>query len=166
MFLPEAQQTPSGVTEFTPSSPATTQEDVALMQRVFQAAAANPLMVPPDLMAYILDYIQTSRIIIPIGQVFGFSQQTDIRGHVDSAGLIANGTGFSVTKGPAGEYTVVFDKAQIAVPAIGLTMDNSTGTVFTGSVANATVSQFSVNTFNLAGAKTDKAFYFTASPFV
>lgn len=46
------------------------------MQRVFNAAAANPLMIPPDLMSYILDYIQTSRLQIPIGQVPGFVQFT------------------------------------------------------------------------------------------
>lgn len=75
MFLPEqTQPAPSGVSEFTPGSPATTQDDVALMQRVFQAAAANPLMLPTDFMSYVLDYVQTSRLIIPIGQVFGFIQ--------------------------------------------------------------------------------------------
>lgn len=76
IFLPDGfdQATPTGVTEFTPASQQTTQEDVALMQRVFGAAAANPLMLPPDFMSYILDYIQTSRLIIPIGQVFGFVQ--------------------------------------------------------------------------------------------
>lgn len=75
MFLPEqTQPTPDGVTQFTPSSPATTQDDVALMQRVFQAAAANPLMLPPEFMAYIFDYIQTSRLQVPIGQVFGWQR--------------------------------------------------------------------------------------------
>lgn len=75
MFLPDGQTQSSqtGVTNFSPGTQQTTQEDVALMQRVLEAAAQNPLMIPPDLMSYILDYIQTSRLIIPIGQVFGFS---------------------------------------------------------------------------------------------
>ena len=75
MFLPDngSSAPASGSTEFTPGTPETTQNDVALMQRVFQAAAANPLMLPADFMSYIVDYVQTSRLIIPIGQVFGFS---------------------------------------------------------------------------------------------
>lgn len=79
LFLPDgfdSSNTPTGASEFSPGSQQTTQEDVALMQRVLNAAAANPLMIPPDLMSYILDYIQTSRLSIPIGQVFGFSQFT------------------------------------------------------------------------------------------
>ena len=44
------------------------------MQKVLQAAAENPLMIPPDLMSYILDYVQTSRLSIPIGQVFGYQR--------------------------------------------------------------------------------------------
>lgn len=76
-FLPEqSQNAPSGITEFSPANPQTTTEDVALMQRVFQAAAQNPLMLPADFMAYLFDYIQTSRLQVPIGQVFGFSQFT------------------------------------------------------------------------------------------
>jgi hypothetical protein len=43
------------------------------MQRVFNAAAENPLMIPTDLMSYVVDYVQTSRLSIPIGQVFGFT---------------------------------------------------------------------------------------------
>lgn len=43
------------------------------MQRVFQAAAQNPLMLPADFMSYIVDFIQTQRLNIPIGQVIGFS---------------------------------------------------------------------------------------------
>jgi hypothetical protein len=78
MFLPEqSQPTPSGVSQFTPSSPASTQEDVALMQRVFQAAAANPLMLPSDFMAYLVDYVQTSNLAIPIKQVFGAQNLVD-----------------------------------------------------------------------------------------
>lgn len=78
MFLPEGtQQQPSqGVAQITPANPETTQEDIALMQRVLSAASRNPNLIPADFMAYLLDFIQTARLIIPIGQVFGFSQYT------------------------------------------------------------------------------------------
>lgn len=79
VFLPEGfgSQGASGA----PPDPAqgnieTTPEDLALMQRVLAAASKNPNLIPPDFMAYVLDYIQVSRLQIPIGQVFGFSQFT------------------------------------------------------------------------------------------
>lgn len=78
MFLPEGfgqqAQPQDGVAAITPSSPETTSEDIALMQRVLSAAARNPNLIPSDFMSYIVDYIQTSRLSIPIGQVFGFTK--------------------------------------------------------------------------------------------
>lgn len=132
-FLPDdgtpSQQT--GVTEFSPSSPATTQEDVALMQRVFQAAAANPLMIPSDLMAYIFDYIQTGRLQVPIGQVFGFQKflstqvatyPSDFLGGSESTTSTAYTdlatVGPTLTGLPAGKY-VVFIRGVGDVDAAG-----------------------------------------------
>lgn len=78
MFLPEGpNQTapPSGVADITPADPETTQADIALMQRVLSAASRNPNLIPADFMSYIVDFIQISRLQIPIGQVPGYSRQ-------------------------------------------------------------------------------------------
>jgi hypothetical protein len=71
------------------------------MQRVLEAAAQNPLMIPPDLMSYILDYIQTSRLIIPIGQVFGFAQFT-AQIVTDASGVTSSSTSYGDPVGTAG----------------------------------------------------------------
>jgi hypothetical protein len=79
MFMPEGPnqtEAPSGVADITPAEPETTSADIALMQRVLAAASRNVNLIPSDFMAYIVDFIQTSRLQIPIGQVFGFSQFT------------------------------------------------------------------------------------------
>lgn len=75
-FLPEGfgQTSPSGVADITPPDPETTSADIALMQRVLSAASRNPNLIPADFMSYLLDWIQTQRLQIPIGQVFGFTQ--------------------------------------------------------------------------------------------
>lgn len=119
MFLPESAGQPpaGGVTSVTPANPQTTQEDIALMQRVLSAAARNPNLIPADFMAYILDYIQTSRLQIPIGQVFGFTQftaQQDVVG-LGSAESTSSATyvdlatvGPSLTGLPDGQYIIIF----------------------------------------------------------
>lgn len=77
MFLPEGgSKQQSGVSQITPANPQVTDEDIALMERVFSAAAARPNAVPETFMAYVLDFIQTNNLILPIGQIFGFSQFT------------------------------------------------------------------------------------------
>lgn len=79
MFLPEGLKTPqasSGVADVTPPDPDTTSADIALMQRVLSAASRNPNLIPPDFMSYLFDYIQTQRLEVPIGQVFGFTGYT------------------------------------------------------------------------------------------
>lgn len=72
-FMPETQATPQ-LPDFKPQvdSP-TLSGDVALMQRIFSAAVANPSQIPSDFLAYVVDYIQTQRLNIPIGQVIGYS---------------------------------------------------------------------------------------------
>jgi len=77
-FLPEGGSgaPPPGQTSLTPANPNVTQEDVALMQRVLRAAAQNPNLIPDEFMAYMVDYVQTAGLVIPIGQVFGFSGYT------------------------------------------------------------------------------------------
>lgn len=97
MFLPEGpNQTspPSGVAAITPADPETTQADIALMQRVLSAASRNPNLIPADFMSYMLDWIQTQRLQIPIGQVFGFQQFT-----ANFATISGYGTTTSVTYG-------------------------------------------------------------------
>jgi len=77
MFLPEQTQTQQTV-DLSSSAPAsdTSQADIALMQRVFSAAMKSPSLIPEGFMSYMLDWIQTQRLSIPIGQVFGFSRFT------------------------------------------------------------------------------------------
>lgn len=95
MFLPENAMSPSngGVTSVTPATTETTTEDVALMQRVFAAGSRNPNLIPQDFLAYVLDWIQTQRLTIPIGQVFGFSgftvQSSDFVGAFESTASTA-----------------------------------------------------------------------------
>lgn len=77
MFLPDGPsqgQAQPGVASITPASPETTSADIALMQRVLSAASRNPNLIPADFMAYVLDWIQTQRLQIPLGQVPGYSQ--------------------------------------------------------------------------------------------
>lgn len=73
-FLPEGfgTQPADGVSSITPANPETTSDDIALMQRVLSAASRNPNLIPTDFMAYLFDFIQTQRLEIPIGQVFGY----------------------------------------------------------------------------------------------
>ena len=75
VFLPDdgvdRPATQDGTTSI--ATPESTRADVALMQRVLSAASNTPNLIPPDFMAYILDWIQTQRLNIPIGQVFGYS---------------------------------------------------------------------------------------------
>lgn len=78
VFLPEGfgQQSPSPVDISTGAASESTQGDIALMQRVLTAAVNNPNLIPENFMAYMLDWIQTQRLNIPIGQVFGFPRFT------------------------------------------------------------------------------------------
>jgi hypothetical protein len=116
MFLPEGTgqtQPQDGVANVTPSNPETTTEDIALMQRVLSAASRNPNLIPSDFMAYVLDYIQTGRLQIPIGQVFGFEKfvSTQVSIFKDN-GQSLSGTGNTTAPGPsvsakAGKYVVI-----------------------------------------------------------
>lgn len=74
-FLPETPQSAVQQTDFksiveTPSLGG----DIALMQRIFSAAVTNPSQIPSDFMAYLVDFIQTQRLSIPIGQVVGYQR--------------------------------------------------------------------------------------------
>jgi hypothetical protein len=59
-----------------------TQEDIALMQRVLlRRRSQNPNLIPDQFMAYLLDYVQTSNLIDPIGQVFGYQKDRSAGHH-------------------------------------------------------------------------------------
>lgn len=165
-FLPETPQSAVQQTDFKPIVETPSLDgDIALMQRIFSAAVTNPSQIPSDFMAYLVDFIQTQRLTIPIGQVVGFRQQTDIRGRVSSAGAITNGVGFTVSKLGTGNYLISFTSPLNAVPAINATIDDNLAT-YGLKVANASVSSFQVLTYDMAGTLADVGFYFTASPFV
>jgi hypothetical protein len=95
MFLPEGFDPTGGTggssapTDFGVADPQTSTDDVALMQRVLAAAAQNPSLIPDSFMGYVLDWLQINKLVIPVGQVFGFkafSNQLD----TTTAGLAAN----------------------------------------------------------------------------
>lgn len=157
MFLPDGvsqTQPQSGATDFTPSDAETTSADIALMQRVLSAASRNVNLIPSDFMAYIVDFIQTSRLQIPIGQVFGFSQFTaqaatnsGINGTV-AAGSTASGPGPSLSGLSAGKYVVFAGAdmstqfanigATLALTGPSLTVNGGSSSALT-SVAKATI---------------------------
>jgi hypothetical protein len=143
MFLPESMAQPQdGVTQFTPSSPETTTDDIALMQRVLAAASQNPNLIPTDFMAYVADYIQTQRLNIPIGQVTGFTpyantiqaQQAAIssaqmKAYANTSGSLSlgnntfgSGAGPSISGLPAGKYIILasFDSSGVNGPQMAL----------------------------------------------
>jgi hypothetical protein len=162
MFLPEgsAQQPSQGVASITPANPETTQEDIALMQRVLAAASRNPNLIPTDFMAYVFDFIQTSRLGIPIGQVFGFekfvSTQVSIF-HDQGQGLSSTATttaaGPTVAL-PAGKYVLIAGAdmttqfgngfASMSVSSGGPTVSGNAAS--TTSVAKATAVTLSADT--------------------
>jgi len=126
MFLPEQQGQPqSGVVSVTPSSPETTSEDIALMQRVFAAAARNPNLIPADFMAYVFDFIQTQRLEVPIGQVFGFAGFTFVASPLVSTSETTVATAYSdlATVGPTldglgdGRYAIFLTNLSAIVSA-------------------------------------------------
>lgn len=119
MFLPtgfgQTQQPQDGVASITPASPETTSEDIALMQRVLSAAMRNPNLIPSDFMSYLVDYIQTQRLIIPVGQVFGFQQTKPNSDAIQTQESTTSGSYTDLaTVGPtisglsAGTYVVIF----------------------------------------------------------
>lgn len=82
-----------------------------------------------------------------------------IRGRVSSAGTILGGSGFTVTKGAAGVYTINFSTAFAATPTlVGNTIDSNQGIVHESSTSSA--SSIIMNTRNLAGTAADMAFGF------
>lgn len=117
-FLPETPQSAVQQTDFKPVVETPTLDgDIALMQRIFSAAVANPSQIPSDFLAYMVDFIQTQRLNIPIGQVIGFSGFTpkvaaplNTQGTITSStpGDCTDGVGPSLTGLPDGQYLLLF----------------------------------------------------------
>lgn len=131
-FLPEnlTQETPGLASIPARQGDATaTQDDIALMQRVFAAAAQNPTMVPEAFFQYALDFMQVNNLQIPISQVFGFSQFTvKQKASASSFGSItatSTGTGlpsadFTIDTLPDGRYVFIYGATvDISGPAAG-----------------------------------------------
>lgn len=149
MFLPDnfgQGQSQDGVSSITPANPETTQEDVALMQRVLSAASRNPNLIPSDFMAYLFDFIQTQRLQIPIGQVFGFQKfvSTQVSIFTDGGQSLSNSGNVSAA-GPsvavvAGKYLVIMGadmNTQFGNGSASMTLTPPT-LVVTGSAASVT----------------------------
>lgn len=71
------EQAPSKpVDTMTPQAALSSEADLALMQKVFGAAVSRPDLIPEAFMSYVQDFIQVSRLLIPVGQLTGFTQYT------------------------------------------------------------------------------------------
>lgn len=167
MFLPDGPnqaQPPSGVADITPAEPETTSADIALMQRVLSAASRNPNLIPADFMSYVLDWIQTQRLQIPVGQVFGYPKATrTVAGTVAADGTISTGTGFTIAKGVSGLYTITFAAPFSVTPAVVVTPIIASGGNRTVSIRNNSASSVDVVTGSDAGVGVDQAFGFLAT---
>lgn len=164
MFLPESSNLSGpaqpGATQITPTNPETTSEDVKLMQRVFTAAMQNPNLIPDQFMAYVLDWIQTQRLIIPIGQVFGYRSVAGIRGSVSATGSILTGTGFSISKTTTGTYGITFDSAFADTPnVLAIVADNLARFATANGVSETGAT---ILTWDTSGSLHDVAFLFWA----
>jgi hypothetical protein len=124
-FLPEGMPEQAKV-QIATAEPVTSGDDVALMQKVFAAAMKNPSLIPADFMAYLVDYMQTTRLNIPIGQVSGFTRFTPQVLHgAFSPTSFSNTTpgdppngAFTLTPLPSGRYFFIYG-ANLHVPAGG-----------------------------------------------
>lgn len=84
-----------------------------------------------------------------------------VRGSVAADGSIVRGTGFTVTKNGAGDYTVTFDPAFTSVPVV-----NANAVTWVAAVQefSRTASSFRVITYvTTTGANTDQGFDFMAA---
>lgn len=85
-----------------------------------------------------------------------------VRGAVTAAGVLARGSGFSVVRNSAGNYTITYAPAFASTPIV------TYGLGGTASIANlATTAEsataFTVQAFTIAGAAADAAFSFHAT---
>jgi pyruvate/2-oxoglutarate dehydrogenase complex dihydrolipoamide acyltransferase (E2) component len=122
MFLPDGFDPTGGAggssapTDFGTADPQTSTDDVALMQRVLAAAAQNPSLIPASFMGYVLDWLQINKLVIPVGQVFGFkafSNQLD----TTTAGLAANTTAAAAAAAAAASAAAAAASAAAMVTA-------------------------------------------------
>jgi len=153
-------------------------DDIALMQRVFRAAAQNPLQIPPELIGFFIDSVQTSKLTIPINQIQGFSQYLARAAFVFTSESLTAGTGYHdlATVGPQidglpdGKYAIFVSAlvttgvagAGYITPNVNGGLDNTpsdqdSGSLNTGSIT-ATAMGFSLHTLN-QGSNTVKAQY-------
>ena len=175
-FLPDgfSQQQPATVA-LSAGAPASdsTQADVALMQRVLTAAANHPSLMPENFMAYMLDWIQTQRLSVPIGQVFGFtpyansiqSQQAQITANAmqtygDTSGSLSLGNntagsaaGPTISGLPAGNYVLLagFDASGVNGPSMTLSSPSSLAITDNPRAQLLTLSGTTTLTSTLAG---------------
>lgn len=106
------------------------------MQRVLAAAAQNPSLIPESFMGYMLDWLQISKLQIPIAQVPGYTKSVNaivtqalagqftaqlntVAGLAFSAGTPNTGAGPSLTLA-AGSYVMLagFDQAGVNSPSM------------------------------------------------
>jgi len=82
-----------------------------------------------------------------------------IRGNITAAGGITNGSGFTITKGAAGIYTVNFTTNFNSAPSVVSVIEANLGITNTNGVTAASAV---INTWTVAGAATDRSFSFIA----
>jgi hypothetical protein len=96
----------------------------------------------------------------------GVAPTSAVTGHVNAAGAIIAGGGFTVAKLGAGNYQLNFVPILGSTPVLLAIHDNDTGVPVICTVANVAPNIAQVLTWSLAGALTDHGFFFQATPIV
>lgn len=83
-----------------------------------------------------------------------------VRGEVSAAGAVSRGSGFTVVRNSAGNYTVTFSTAFSAAPIVVASFID--GGIFAARVSATSTTATTIITFNSVGTSTDSAFQFHA----
>lgn len=84
-----------------------------------------------------------------------------LAGRIASTGTVTAGTGFSVTKGSTGLYTINFSPAFASVPVVHVNQI-ATSTLYFVGVTAVSASSASIRITTNSGTLTDQAFHFSA----
>ena len=97
-----------------------------------------------------------------LSAVGGDEQLRIVRGSVDSDGTITKGSGFSVTKGAVGSYTINFTTPFGSAPSVTCTLNGSLGRVVGFFSSGATASGYAVLISSTTDVAADRNFDFIA----
>lgn len=94
------------------------------------------------------------------GQVETAENLRLVRGSVAANGSITVGTGFTITRNGAGDYTVTFTQDFAGLPSITLAVDGAAGTIL--RLLTPTAHSFRVTNVTVGGVAQDTPWYFIA----